>query len=42
MDEVLSIEEANIKRLERELEKSRERQVCVLCVCVCVCMDKWL
>ena len=40
MDEVMSIEEANIKRLEREVEKSREKQVCIsvsVCSCVCVC-----
>ena len=47
MDEVLSIEEANIKRLEREMEKSREKQVCVCacvraCVRVCVCLHMYV
>ena len=50
MDEVMSIEEANIKRLEREVEKSREKQVCIsvsvcscvcVCACVCVCVCVW-
>lgn len=47
MDEVLSIEEANIKRLEREVERSREKQVnvCVrvsLYVCGCGCWCEWV
>ena len=31
MDELLTIEETNVKRIEKELEKTREKQVCSIC-----------